>query len=326
MSKIEKFVKACVSKFNILAIFTALMIAAGVVCMVLFGASVNATNDDVNTLTIKVNKFAYSQHVDAIEEVAENFFDTNDIEYEYNVSAEMYGDESELVYVFDNGVSVTSAMVDTLQSSFDALTATDSGNVLAGAAIKVVTNSEKSLAKLSTNGIIRAAIAATVFAVVACLYVAIRHHYTSGLTLFVSIVVSVLFTSALVFITRMPITDNWLFVWFFNVLFTAACTMFTLNKVRAAQKEDKKVDAETLVKSNLAVGQVLGFALASVVALIFVGAIATSSVRWFAAVSLLSVVAGVFASLFFAPALYFLLKKSADAKDAQRARYDYKKS
>ena len=164
------------------------------------------------------------------------------------------------------------------------------------------------------------------FAVLACVYVTIRYHYTSGLTLFVSLSVSAALTSALVLITRMPITANLLYTLFFNILFTAVCTMFTLNKVRKAQKEDKKIDAETLVDSNLAVWQVLSFAAACVIALVFVGAIATSAVRWFAAISLLSVVAGVFASLFFAPALYLIVKKYADEKAAERARYDYKRS
>ena len=322
----NKFVKACVSKFKILSILTAVIVAVGVVCMAVFGFAVNATNDDMNTVTIKVNQYVYSQHLDKVEDVAEKFFSDNNVKYEYDMNAEMYGDESELVYVFDSKVEVTAAMLNSLQASFDALTATSSGDVLAGSFIKVVGNSEKALNKTPDNSVVRAVVAAAVFAVVACLYVTIRHHYTSGLTLFVALSVSAALTASLIAITRMPTTDNWLFVLFFNLLFTTACTMFTLNKVRKTQKEDKTLDAETLVDSSLAVEQVLTFALASVVALVVFGAIATSAVRWVAAISLLAVVAGVFASLFFAPALYLVVKKVADAKDAQRARYDYKRS
>ena len=326
MNKIEKFVKACISKFKLLSILTAVVVALGVVCLAVFGYSTSATNNDVNTVTIRVNQYAYSQHLDKIEEVAEKFFSDNKVEYEYDVNAEMQGDESELVYVFDKDVSFTKDMVNSLQANFDALTATTSGHALAGSVINVAANSEKALDRLPANGLIRTVIAAGVFAVLACLYVTIRHHYTSGLTLFVSLGVAAALTSALVLITRMPITGNLLFALFFNLLFTAVCTMFTLNKVRKTQKEDKNLDAETLINSSVAVGQVLTFAIASVVALVLVGAIATSAVRWFAAISLLSVVAGVFASLCFAPALYFIVKKFADEKDAQRARYDYKRS
>ena len=78
------------------------------------------------------------------------------------------------------------------------------------------------------------------------------------------------------------------------------------------------------MKKNLLL--LLTFAAATVVALVLLGAIATIAVRWTAAIALLSVVAGVFASLFVAPTMYLIVKKFADSKDAQRARYDYKKS
>lgn len=326
MNKMKNFVKACLSKFKLLSILTAVIVVVGVVFMAVFGFATNATNSDVNTLTVKVNQYAYSQHLDKVQDVAEDFFSETGVKYEYDMSAEMYGDESELVYVFDDEVVFTDAMLNSLQAKYDALTATNSGDVLAGSVINVVTNSEKVIVKTPDSTVIRAVVATVVFAVVACLYVAVRHHYTSGLALFVSLGVSAALTCSLVAITRIPTTDNWIFTLFFNLLFTAVCTAFTLNNVRKAQKEDKKLDAETLVNSSVAVGQVLGFAFACVVGLVVLGAIATSAVRWFAAISLLSVVAGVFASLFFAPALYLQLKKVADAKDAQRARYDYKRS
>ncbi|MBR2341183.1 MAG: hypothetical protein IKA72_02075 [Clostridia bacterium] len=326
MTKIEKFVKACISKFKLLSIATAVIVVAGLVCMFVFGYSTNATNYDMTTLSVKMNKYAYSQYLDEIEGVANDFFSENNLKYEYDMNAEMHGDESEIVYVFDKGVVFTDAMLANLQATFDALTATDSNHALAGSVINVDVNTEVALDRLPANGLLRTVIAGAAFAVLACLYVTIRHHYTSGLTMFVSLGVGAALTSALVLLTRMPITGNLLYTLFFNLLFTAICTMFTLNKVRAAQKGDKNVDAETLIKSSLAVGQVLTFAVACVVALVLVGAIATSAVRWFAAISLLSVVAGVFASLFFAPALYLIVKKLADEKDAQRARYDYKRS
>jgi preprotein translocase subunit SecF len=244
------------------------------------------------------------------------------------MKGEMLGDESEIVYVFKKDVKFTKDNLNDLQTKYDALTATEESNEspLAGSSVKVLANAEKSLDRLPEIGLLRTVISAAAFAVLACLYLAIRHHYASGATLFVALGVGAALTSALVLITRMPITGNLLYVLFFNLLFTAICTMFTLNNVRKAQKEDKKIDAETLVKSSVAVWQVLTFAAATTVALVLLGAIATSAVRWFAAIALLSVVAGVFASLLVAPACYLVVKKFADAKDAQRARYDYKKS
>ena len=326
MNKIKNFVTACFSKLNILSIVTAAIVALGLVFLFVFGYPTNATNSDVTTLTVRVNQYAYTQHLEEIEDVAENFFATKGLKYEYDLNAEMYGDESEIVYVFDKDTAISETVIDELQAAFNALTANESEHVLAGSIVNVSSNSERALDRLPGDVLVRLVIAAGVFAVLACLYVTLRHHYVSGLTLFVSLSVGVALTSALVLITRMPITGNLLYTLFFNLLFTAVCTMFTLNKVRKAQKDDKKVDAETLIKSSVAVEQVLGFAAANVVALVLFGAIATSAVRWFAAISLLSVVAGVFASLFLAPALYMLVKKYSDAKDAERARYDYKRS
>ncbi len=326
MNKIKNFVTACFSKLKLLSIVTASIVALGLVFLFVFGYPTNATNNDVTTLTVRVNQYAYTQHLEEIEDVAENFFATKGLKYEYDLNAEMYGDESEIVYVFDKDTAISETVIDELQAAFNALTANESEHVLAGSIVNVSSNSERALDRLPGDVLVRLVIAAGVFAVLACLYVTLRHHYVSGLTLFVSLSVGVALTSALVLITRMPITGNLLYTLFFNLLFTAVCTMFTLNKVRKAQKDDKKVDAETLIKSSIAVEQVLGFAAANVVALVLFGAIATSAVRWFAAISLLSVVAGVFASLFLAPALYMLVKKYSDAKDAERARYDYKRS
>lgn len=326
MKKIENFVKACIGKFKLLSILTAVIVAAGVVCLAVFGYSTNTTNDDVTALTVRVNQYAYSQHLDTLEGVADGFFGEKGVDYEYAMKGEMLGDESEIVYVFDKNVTFTQAQISELQAKFDALTATDNDSPLAGSSVKVSVNSEKALDRLPGEGLLRTVIAAVGFAVLACLYLAVRHHYASGVTLFVSLGVGAALTSALVLITRMPITGNLLYALFFNLLFTAVCVMFTLNNVRKTAKEDKKIDAESLINSSVAVGQVTGFAVAAVVALVLLGAVATSAVRWFAAIALLSVVAGVFASLLFAPAFYLVVKKFADAKDAQRARYDYKKS
>ena len=292
MNKIEKLVKACFSKLKVLSIVTAAIVALGLVFLFIFGYPANTTHDDMKTVTVKVNQYAYTQHLDAIEDVAENFFKEKGLKYEYDMSSEMYGDESEVVYVFDKDTDVSKTVVAELQAKFNDLTANDSEHVLAGSFINVSSNSERALDRLPGGALLRTVIAAGVFAILACVYVALRHHYTSGLTLFVSLAVSAALTCALVLITRMPITGNLLYTLFFNLLFTAVCVMFTLNKVRKAQKEDKKLDAETLMDSNVATKQVLSFAIANAVALVLVGAIATSAVRWSAAISLLSVVSG----------------------------------
>ncbi len=324
MNKLEKFVKSTLGKINILSIVCAAIVVIGIVVLAVFGYSTDTTNDDVNTLTVKVNQYAYSQNLDEIEEICEELFADLAIDYEYVLNGEMSGDESEIVYVFKTNVSLKEAS-EKLTTAFNAATANDSGNALAGAIIDVTTNREVVPDKLPFNSLLRTVIAGVAFGVLACLYVTVRQKFTNGLTLIASMTVSAALTCALVLITRLPITASLVYVLFFNLLFTAIATMFTLNKVNAAQKENGEIEAEELISSNLAVRSVLTFACTVAVALVLVGAIATNLVRMFAIISLMSLVVGVFSSLFFAPAFYLPVKRYADKKAAQRARYDYKK-
>lgn len=323
MNKIEKIVKSTIGKINILSIVSAVIVIAGIVMLAIFGYNAQATNDDANTLTVKVNQYAYSQHLDEIEEICENTF--GDLRYEYTLKGEMSGDESEIVYVFEKDVDLKETS-ENLTAAFAQATANGSESVLAGSSIGVTTNSEFVPDRLPFNSLLRTVLAGVGFGVLACLYVAIRQKFTNGLTLLASMSVSAALTCAIVLIVRIPVSASLVYVLFFNLLFTAIATTFTLNKVNKAQKEKEDIEAEELISSNVAVCETLGFAAATAVALILFGAIATNLVRTFAAIALISVVVGLFAALFFAPAFYLPVKRFADKKAAQRARYDYKKT
>ncbi len=318
MNKIEKIVKSTVGKINILSIVCAAIVIVGVVVMAVFGFNKDAVNDDVNTLTVKVNQYAYSEYADEIEDICNDVFDELDLSYEYDMKGEMSGDESEIVYVFDKDVELKDAVVK-LDKAFDTI------RTEKGATVSVTNNSEYALDKLPEKALLRTVIAGAAFGVLACLYVTVRQKFTNGLTLLASMFVGAALTSALVLITRLPLTSSLLYVLFFNLLFTAIATMFTLNKVNASQKENSNVEAQELISNNIATKQVLLFSAATAVALVVIGAIATSVIRNFALVSLVSLVAGVFSALFFAPAFYLPVKRYVDKKAAQRSRYDYKK-
>ena len=318
MNKIEKIIKSTVGKINILSIVCAAIVVVGLVVMAVFGFNREAVSDDVNTLTVKVNQYAYSEYADEIEDICSDVFDELDLSYEYDMKGEMSGDESEIVYVFDKDVDLKDA-TEKLDKAFDSMRNEK------GATVSVTYNSEYALDKLSQNALLRTVIAGAAFGVLACLYVTIRQKFTNGLTLIASMLVGAALTSALVIITRLPLTSSLVYVLFFNLLFTAIATMFTLNKVNAAQKENSGVEAEELITSNIATKQVLLFGAATAIALVLIGAIATSIVRNFALIALVSLVAGVFSALFFAPAFYLPVKRYVDKKAAQRSRYDYKK-
>ena len=311
-----------------IVVFTYILVAA-----VAFGIIFNAKGygafnksvvlDDVKTLTVSMNQHAYLTELDTVEDACEEIF--ADLEVSYQMKGEMTGDESELVYVFDVKTDLSKA-VELLSAKFDEVT--DPANAesdLAGSSVNVTSHSERNPDKLPRNTLIRTVVAGAAFAVLGLIYVAIRHKFTSGVTLFMTMGVSAALTCALILVTRLPITGSLVYVLFFNLFFTAIATMFTLNRVRELQKANEEIEAEALISEGLAIKPVLVFTGMTAVALVLVGAIATHAVRMFAIISLIGLVAGVFSSLFFAPAFYLPIKKSADAKAAQRARYDYKK-
>ena len=324
MNKLEKFIKSTMNKLTLLSVVSAIIVVLGVVVLALFGYSTDTTNDDVKTLTVRVNTFAFDHNYEQIVDVCDDVFDEVDVDFEYVQKGEMSGDEKEIVYVFDKKTDLAKAK-ETLTNKFSELTKVDAESELAGASVRLTTHSERNPDKLPGYTLVRTIIAGAAFALLASAYVAIRHKLTSGATLFVTMGVGAALTCALILITRLPITGSLVYVLFFNLFFTAIATMFTLNKVRELQKSNEEMNAQELISEGLAIKPVLVFAVMVAVALVLVGVIATHAVRMFALISLIGLVAGVFSALFFAPAFYLPIKSSVDAKAAQRARYDYKK-
>lgn len=318
----NNIIKKTVGKVTLLSVISAVVLVVAVAVFAIFGFNRETTIDDVNTLTVNVNQYAYTEYFDEIENICNDVFEELDLSYVYDMKGEMIGDESEILYVFKKDVNLDKA-VDKLNTAF--ATATADEGVLSGALVRVTTNSEISLDKLPQYALLRAAIGGSVFAIVVGLYLAVRQNLLSGLTAGVSMTVSMALTCALVLIVRVPLSGSILYAFVFNMLFTAIATVFTLNKFTAKAKENADIDAEELVCENVAVKETVTFGSAMAVALILIGAIATSGVRYFAIMSFLALVAGMFATLIFAPAFYLPLKRYADKKQAQRSRYDYKK-
>ena len=133
----NKIIKKTVGKINILSIISAVILVVAVVVLAIFGYSTDAVSNDVNTLTVNVNQYAYNEYSDKIEESCNDVFDELNLSYSYDMKGEMIGDESEIVYVFKKDVDLKTA-VEKLNSAFDAATAND--GVLAGSIIRVTTN------------------------------------------------------------------------------------------------------------------------------------------------------------------------------------------
>ena len=315
--------KKTLGKVNLLSIGLAVVLVAGIALGIVFGANLDTTVKDVNTLTVKVNQYVYDNELQKVEDICEDVFADKAVGYKYVVNGRMQGDESELVYVFADDVNLAEVKT-ALAAKFDTATAT--GGNLEGSVISASINSEKAN-ELPASYTVRAIIASAVFAAFALLYVVVRHNFSAGLAMLAAVVAGEGLTAALMMICRVPVTTSYVYVLFFSALLSSVATTFTLNNASALSKTEKgkAMTVSELIASALATKEVLLLTAGLAVSLVLVGAIATVTVRWFAIFALISVVAGLFASLTYAPALYLPLKEAADRKAAQRARYDYKK-
>ena len=171
----------------------------------------------------------------------------------------------------------------------------------------------------------RAIGAVALFALLAFVYVAIRFKLNMGIATAVNLLVSAFLATSLLLVTRIPVTGSTIYAIAVSVLLSAIFTVFTLSKLRANLKEDGAAEktAEDLVVDSIATKEITLTAGTLGVALILVGAIATSVTRWFAITSLVCLVASAFVSLFFLPALYLPMLRAELKKSAESSKSGY---
>ncbi len=323
MNKFERAIKNSVNKLKLMSIVCVAVIIVGLIAMFIFGVNNDITFDHSKTVTVTVNQYTYATKLEQVEEICDSTFEECGVKYAYQQNGEMNGEDSEIVYVFENDVDVNEA-VKKLNAKFDE--ATGETGALKGSFISVIGAQEKVIDRLPDEYVLSTVLAGVLFGVLAGGYIILRHNFAAGFSLALTMCLSAGLTSAVCVITRLPISISIVYVLFFDLLFTAIATMFTYNKIHDATKSaGKDANTEEIVVSNLANKSIVIFAIAVAIALVVVGAIATHTVRMFCIFALLATISGTFASLFFAPASYLFFKKIADKKAAEKARYDYKK-
>ncbi|MBQ4268299.1 MAG: hypothetical protein IJB97_01465 [Clostridia bacterium] len=303
-----------ISKPLIVALVSLVLVVASIFVAIFAGFNTPATMNDANALTVRIEGYA---DVEEVKGLCDKAFSANKVEANYVKDAEMSGQYNEIVYVFDADVKLD-GVVSALETSFGALE---------GTYIQVSTHVEKVAQGIPAKQLIRMGIAAAVFCVLAFLYVALRHKLAMAIAYTCTTALGGALTFALVTLCRIPVSSGITYLVFFGMFVTAIGAMLTYRKVAetANSDEGKNLSAKDLTESSLATKEILILVAALALALVFVGAIATTSTRLFALNALLSLVSAAFAALVIAPALYIPLKANADKKAAERARYDYKK-
>ncbi len=330
--------KGIIGKPVVTAIVSAVLFIASVIVAIFVGFNTSATLNSASTLTVKMYKDVYEQKLEKVEDVCEAAFGATTPNYQKN--GETSGLYSEIVYVFDEGVNL-SAIKTSLEKSLESV-AND---------IDVTVGVEKVEKSIPTSYIVRMAIAVAVFAVLAFLYVTLRHKFAAGFAYALSVLMGGALTFALVTLVRIPVSGAITYIVAFGMIVSAVIAMLNYRNIIEAEKalaekqetaklanalsssdeekadeEPVKAELEDTATNALAVKETVWFASAIAFALILMLAFGPANIRLFALNSIVALVCATFTGLIIAPSLYIPFKKKADKKQAERARYDYKKA
>lgn len=315
----SKMIEKTVGKVKLLSLIVAVIVALGVVIAAVFGFNSSLVSADKQYLTVEMNRITFKNDKESVETLCEDKFAEFDVCYLEKIEAELSGDSAQIVYVFDKEADLTQVKAGIVS------------NANAENGIVVSLNEADVIGNVADGYFVRNSIACAVFAVAAIVYVSLRYKLNMGLTLGASLIASVGLTVALVAFTRIPVAYSFIYVLAAALLLTSIMNLVSFNKLRENAKADsfKDLSAEEAVASSVAVKETLILAGSLAGALVVLGGLTAAfgvwNVAWFALLSLIATVCSAAVSLIFTPALYASLKKVADKKAAERARYDYKK-
>ncbi|MBO5411641.1 MAG: hypothetical protein J6A38_00985 [Clostridia bacterium] len=315
----SKILGKTVKKATLLSIVLAAIFALATIIGIFFGFNKSVAMEDTKSVTVSMNQFAYSTMLDDVKEDCSTVFKGLDIEYV--MEGEMSGDESEIVYVFDKDAKDEKIAVayKVLKEIFAEKTKT--GGVWDGTFINVTYGNEELATAIADEYVARGIIAGVVLLVLAFVYVSIRYKLNIGALTALCTLLGMLLTTSLIVLTRIPVTLSVTYVIFGSALLSAVMSLMTYNKIRANKNNEEGLSAEELVTAGIAVNEIVLTTVFFGIALLVVGIVATTAVRWFAVSALVAVLASAIIGLIYAPAFYLPVKKAMDKKPARPGAY-----
>ena len=307
--------KNTVKKGSLWSVLVAIVLVAAAVVCALLGVNKSATMKDMNTLTISMNRYAYTAQLNIVEDECEKAFASIDVAYK--MEGDMSGDNCEIVYFVDADVDLSSVK-ETIKANLTAKM--QAGAELEGAFINVTTGSEVVLASSAKGTALRAAIATAVFAVLALVYTSIRYNVGAGIVAAIVTVLGSALSTAVILLARIPVSNSVVYVGVIGAMVSAAFALLNLAKMKSVDSDN----AEEVV-SNGADKEINTFTVFALIALVvvavasFVGAGAISTVVWFAVMAIVAVVVAWFLGNVYMPALYlpFVKKSIANADNGE---------
>ena len=304
----SKIFSKTVKKTTLWSVVIAILLAAAIVVCAVFGFNKDVALKDQKTMTVSLNAYIYNTQLDEVKEDLQNKLDAD-----YVLEGSMSGDVSELLFVFDGDKDLAS-----LKAEVETYLADKKANAegWANAKYSVSVSAEDATAVLAKHYVLRAAIAGAVLAVIAFAYVSIRYKLGGGIVAGVSALVAMLLTASIIVLTRVYVTSTAAYAIVIAGLLATAAVLFTLNKIRAAQKEEGESLEDTVVAS-IATKETLYVAAVVAAGILLVGVLGGAAALWFAVSALIAVVAAVAVALVFAPAVYLSVQSVFDSKPAK---------
>ncbi len=295
----NKFFSKTLKKTTLLSVIITVILAAAIVVCALCGFNKSVLLQDNATLTVSVNG-NHKNHQEDMIETCESVFEKAGVSAEYVIQGYISPADCELVFVFDEDVD-TVALKEDVKTALGEYTSF---------IINVSAAKEVGSYHLAKHFVLRAAVAMTIFALLAFAYVAVRYKSVwTGAAVGISAAVAMLLTAGVIILTRIPVLVSVASVIVIAGLLTAISGALTLGKIRLANKEGEEGNEEEKVLANLPVKEnvLLGSGLAIV--MLVVGILGKATAIWYAVSAIAAIAVSVFISLCFMPAVYLSLQK-----------------
>ena len=276
------------------------------------------------TVSVPMAETFYEDEQANIESACEQAFANAGLKTIDSYTGEIGTMSHEIVYVFESGANV-SAVTSALETAFETY------ETKYGCVITTAVNEQQILAYLP-GGIVafalRDALAAVVFAVVAFAYVSLRFKLWNGILAVVAMAASAMITFGLTAVTFIPSTGSTVYSIYFAMLIAAVLSVIFSGANRKAEKDGADLTTPETLADVIPVCETmkLGVAmLAMSVVVLVIGLIAATNFAWFALNMIFATIASAFSAVILVPSLFLVIRKIFAKKEAEMARYDYKK-
>lgn len=316
----NKILRKTVKKFPLMTLVMAVVVLVTFLVTLFAGVNYDATNHSVKTLTVTGGYFSDAE-VSDIENICEATFDDFGLNAAYELETERNGADSEIKFVFKSTTSKLGDVKTALETAF--ADKTKAGGEWEGSFVYVTVASEDAGRPIAWSYMFSAAGAIVLFAILMFVYVALRFKISMAIYATLGMLFGAGCSTVLVLLCRLPITVSTFYAIVLSALITGVFMILNCNKLRNDLKSEEYAEkpADEVIADSVAYKEILGFTISLSVVLVLVGAIATLSTLWFALTALVSLIASAFVALFYAPALYYPIKKFTDKKFVRKSDY-----